>query len=70
MGGVNCTDSEIVVFYPACMHKAYLSLKLSVQKAFSFDDVNESFDVATSSAHPLNMPYIFVLKEECPLEYT
>ena len=54
------------MFSPACMHKAYLSLKLSVQKAFSFDVlilVYESFDVATSSAHPLNMPCIFMLKE-------
>ena len=61
MGGVNCSDSEVVVFSPACMHKAYMSLKLSLQKAYSFDVeilVYESFDVATSSVHPLNLPYI------------
>ena len=61
MGGVNCTDSEVVVFSPACTHKAYLSLKLSLQNTFSFDVeilVYESFDVATSSVHPLNMSYI------------
>ena len=43
------------------MYKAYLSLKLSLQRAFSFDVeilVYESFDVATSSVHPLNLPYI------------
>ena len=59
MGGGNCADSEVVVFSPVCMHNAYLSLKL--QKAFSFYVeilVYESYDVATSSAHPLNMPYI------------
>ena len=60
-GGGSCTDSEVVVFSPACMHKAYLSLKLSLQKVFFFDMeilVYESFDVATSSVHPLNIPYI------------
>ena len=38
-GGVNCSDNEVVVFSPACMHKAYLSLKFSLQKK------NISFDV-------------------------
>ena len=60
MGRVNCANNEVVVFSPACMYN--LSLKLSLQKNISFDVYNplvyEGFDVATSSAHPLNMPYI------------